>query len=306
MKDKMPLVSVFVVTYNSGQYVVETLDSIKFQTYQNIELVISDDCSKDNTLNIVYEWLKENNSRFVRTKVVTTDINKGIPANYNRAVQACTGEWLKMVDGDDLLLPNCISDNVKYINANNDAKVVFSDFRKFRSYPNDIDQQSVFTKIHYDFFELSAEEQLKVILKTNILPSQTCFIYAELLKNNPYEERYFYLEDAPMWINLLNQGVHFYLLDKVTALYRICDSTMRNSAHFFTRPYYETLCQFFWDVKIQLIRKYNLQEAYNIHRKKLFVYELADIFLKNKKNVFTEIGFIIIKLFVKCCVTFKL
>ena len=54
------LVSVVVITYNSSQTVVETLDSIKTQTYQNIELIVSDDCSSDNTVEVVQNGIDEN------------------------------------------------------------------------------------------------------------------------------------------------------------------------------------------------------------------------------------------------------
>ena len=57
---KKPLVSIIVITYNSAKYVLETLESAKNQTYQNIELIISDDCSIDNTVDICTRWLNEN------------------------------------------------------------------------------------------------------------------------------------------------------------------------------------------------------------------------------------------------------
>lgn len=55
---KNPLVSVIVITYNSSKYVLETLNSVAAQTYDNIELIISDDCSVDNTVEICRNWLK--------------------------------------------------------------------------------------------------------------------------------------------------------------------------------------------------------------------------------------------------------
>ena len=55
--NNQPLVSVPVITYNSAKFVLETLESIKAQTYQNIELVISDDCSTDNTVQICRDWV---------------------------------------------------------------------------------------------------------------------------------------------------------------------------------------------------------------------------------------------------------
>ena len=58
------LVSIITPTYNSAKYVLETLESIKSQTYHNIELIISDDASQDNTVDICELWLKENKERF--------------------------------------------------------------------------------------------------------------------------------------------------------------------------------------------------------------------------------------------------
>ena len=59
-KNNNPLVSIIVITYNSAKFVLETLESAKAQTYQNIELIISDDGSTDNTVQICREWLKNN------------------------------------------------------------------------------------------------------------------------------------------------------------------------------------------------------------------------------------------------------
>ena len=80
-----PLVSIVVITYNSAEYVLETLESAKIQTYQNIELIVSDDCSKDDTVRICREWLEQNGERFVRTDLVMSNKNTGVPANCNRA-----------------------------------------------------------------------------------------------------------------------------------------------------------------------------------------------------------------------------
>ena len=61
---KEPLVSIIVITYNSSKYVLETLESAKAQTYENIELIISDDGSTDDTIKICKNWLEKNQDRF--------------------------------------------------------------------------------------------------------------------------------------------------------------------------------------------------------------------------------------------------
>ena len=64
MQEGNPLVSIIVITYNSSKYVLETLESAKAQTYQNIELIVTDDCSNDNTVEICRKWIEENKERF--------------------------------------------------------------------------------------------------------------------------------------------------------------------------------------------------------------------------------------------------
>ena len=70
-----PLVSVTVITYNSSKTVLETLDSIKAQTYQNLELIVSDDCSTDDTVELCRNWIEQNKERFVRTELLTVEKN---------------------------------------------------------------------------------------------------------------------------------------------------------------------------------------------------------------------------------------
>ena len=114
MNCKLPLVSVVVITYNSSKYVIETLDSIYNQTYEQLELIISDDCSKDDTIPKCEEWLAKNQERFYNAQIITTSINTGIPANCNRGFEKAQGEWIKYIAGDDCLYPYAIEKYIKY------------------------------------------------------------------------------------------------------------------------------------------------------------------------------------------------
>ena len=71
---KEPLVSILVVTYNSSEYIIETLNSCYSQEYKNIELIISDDKSSDNTVEICEEWLTLNASRFYNTCLLVSPL----------------------------------------------------------------------------------------------------------------------------------------------------------------------------------------------------------------------------------------
>ncbi len=221
-KDMNPLVSVAIVTYNSAQTIKETLDSVYAQTHQNIELIVSDDGSNDETISICTEWMGEHRERFVRCELVTVSENTGVSANYNRAFNACKGEWIKDFDGDDIMLPNCVAECVDYVTNHPDAKYLFA---KHDAFGSDIDYcEKINKNFDYTFFSLTQAEQLhRMIFEGNCIPSTTAFYNREYVKQIGVinDERIPLLEDWPKWINLLRAGVKFHFIDKVLVKYRV-------------------------------------------------------------------------------------
>ena len=85
------LVSVIIVSYNSADTILDTLESIKAQSYTDIELIISDDGSKDKTIEISENWLKLNGHCFSSSKLLTVKSNTGISANCKKCVEIASG-----------------------------------------------------------------------------------------------------------------------------------------------------------------------------------------------------------------------
>lgn len=99
-----PLVSICIPTFNGEQFIVEAMESTIEQTYFNLEIVVSDDASKDNTLKLI-EQFKE------KTKIpihIYHHLPKGIGANWNNCVKHANGEYIKFLFQDDVLEPSCI------------------------------------------------------------------------------------------------------------------------------------------------------------------------------------------------------
>lgn len=220
--DNQPLVSVPVITYNSSKYVIETLESIKAQTYPKIELIVSDDCSTDNTVELCRGWIEKNKDRFVRTELLTVEKNTGISANANRAGAACRGEWIKGIAGDDLLLPECVQLCIDYVRQHEDVVYLFGKIDVFGARKEVCENiESVFD---YSILKKSAEEQLyQLLFSDNYIPASTAFynkgkVMALEVKN---DERIPLLEDWPKWINVLKKGVTFHFIDSVLVRYRI-------------------------------------------------------------------------------------
>lgn len=305
--DKQPLVSVIVVCYNAAEYIEETLESVKAQTYKNIELIVSDDCSKDGTPDIAKKWLDKNSDVFVRTELVTIDHNTGVSANYNRAVKVCSGEWIKNIDGDDLIDSECIENNINYIKQHRDCEWVFSQVQSFSM------NGKVLIKGDYiiddkkkSFFILNAFDQFKRLLFDNLLPSQSNFIKAQLLKERPYNEDYRGLEDAPMWLWLAKDGIKAHYFDTCTALYRINDSITSSSERFYSPIYFESRQKYFWQELVNYIKQYDLQDAYNNNRRFLLTMEFADVVLGNKRSRIRDFIYKVARSFIYKKITFKL
>jgi len=216
-----PLVSIIVITYNSAKYVLETLESAKAQTYPNIELIVSDDCSTDNTIELCNKWIKKNKKRFVKVQFITSERNTGISPNCNRGVNVADGEWIKIIAGDDILNNRCIELNIFYANKNKDANFLFS---KSAIIQND----KITDKIIYsNFFNLNKKMQRKLLLLSNQFSTTSAFINKKILfALNRFNERYPMIEDYPLWVKAINSNYNFYGFNELTCYYRVHDNNI--------------------------------------------------------------------------------
>lgn len=228
-----PLVTVIVISYNSSAYIIETLESVKNQTYQKIELVVTDDGSSDNTVVISKVWMRKNQDRFINCILTTTEENTGTPANCNRGLKKANGEWIKYIAADDQLLNTCIEENITFCNENYPLSVVFSEALKMDEAGNDLKNETFYYKSEknnwkHDFFLKSSSEQLKMYaLKPLFLVTPTMFINKnELLEVGGFDEHLSVFEDIPMFFKLLKRGTQFRHLDKPTVRYRISDQSI--------------------------------------------------------------------------------
>lgn len=96
-----PLVSVLMTTYNREKYLAEAVDSVLASTYTNFELIIVDDCSKDNTVAIAKKYAEQDS----RIKVFVNEENLGDYPNRNKAAEYAQGKYIKYVDADDYIYP---------------------------------------------------------------------------------------------------------------------------------------------------------------------------------------------------------
>ena len=247
--ENSPLVSVVVLTYNSSVTVIETLDSIKKQNYPNIELVITDDCSKDDTVNVVRNWLAKNGDSFVNFQLVTATTNTGVSGNLNRGIAESHGMWVKIIAGDDLLLPECVSDNVECTNKNMEVQAVFSRAHFF----GDPAICEHYKDFGYGLFGLNNREKYLFLLTKNCIIAPATFISRQYLDSvGGYNEEIPFIEDWPFWIKMFKDGCNIAFLNNETVNYRMGTSlSLGNGGGGKFRESYELVLSYAYKCQMQ-------------------------------------------------------
>jgi alpha-1,3-rhamnosyltransferase len=231
VENNTPLVSIIVITYNSSKYVLETLESAKDQTYINIELIISDDCSTDNTVEICKIWLEENKDRFVRTELVTISKNSGVPANCNRGIYASLGKWVKLIAGDDALFDDAIENVVKIANKNPLAQTILTQVEVFDSYFSkeaSISIQPTNWQSNAAFSELATpNSQLEYILNGGYHSAIGIYFKNNIFEEiGHFEEEYNLIEDEPFFLKIALNGKKILFAPLITAKYRKSNNSL--------------------------------------------------------------------------------
>ena len=203
-------VSVIMGIYNCENTLAESIDSIINQTYKNIELIMCDDCSKDNTYNIAkkYELLYPE-----KIKVIKNDQNITLGPTLNRCLELATGEFIARQDGDDISVKDRIEKQVNFLLKNKEFDLVGTSMLVF----NDKEVKGI-------------RGSNKVIPNKIDLVFDVPFCHATILANsNVYKELNGYnikkyttrCEDVDLWFRFFSRGFKGYNLSE--ALYKVRD-----------------------------------------------------------------------------------
>jgi len=205
IEDTTPLVSVLMTAYNRDQYISEAIESVLASTYSNFELIIVDDCSKDNTAQIARRYAEKDS----RIQVYVNDENLDQFPNRNKAAQYAKGKYIKYLDSDDKIYEWGLAYCVEMMEKYPDAGMGIFKLKK------EIKQEYLLSDeaIHINYFN-------NQIL--NIGPSGT------ILKRSAFEEVGYYKPDygvpSDMYFNLkITSSFPIVLLEKEFFYYRVHD-----------------------------------------------------------------------------------
>jgi len=220
--NNMSVISIIMAAYNVEKTILESINSVRAQTYSNWELIIIDDCSTDSTSDIVKIVASSNglnNNEYVpQINLLKNVCNLGVSEARNVGINAAKGEWVAILDSDDIWREDKLEKQMQFIKETN-ADISYTS----TSY---IDVEGVASR-----YILHAERELsyKDLLKKNIMSCSSVIVRKEIIKQYPFMDTtgqgITLHEDYASWLKILQENKNAYGLDEPLLTYRLSKSS---------------------------------------------------------------------------------
>ncbi len=216
-----PLISVIIPVFNGAQYIKRAVDSIQAQTFHDLEMIVVDDGSVDDTRIIIEPMIKDGVVRYIYQE------NKGLAAARNTGIRNARGKFLKFLDCDDILYPRQLEMQIDHLENRPDDVLSVTDYElEFESggkKPNKI--------------RLGKNSQLARFIEANPCPVHTVLVQRSMVERmQGFDEDLHSHEDTDLWLRILLKGGVFEKIDYIGCCYRILhNSKSSNTASMFVQ-----------------------------------------------------------------------
>lgn len=203
------MISVCIITYNHENYIFQALESVLAQKGVEIEVIIGDDCSKDNTYRIIKNFVGQNNLDW---KILPNKKNIGMSNNWQRCINAASGDFIALLEGDDYWIDRYkLSKQLDILNANPSAVACFSN----ANIVNEVNDRVYHAYVTDSLSILSFSD----LLNGNLIPTCTTLFRNRTLNFH----KAFHASPYVDWIlHLMNtEHGHYEYLNEKTATYRM-------------------------------------------------------------------------------------
>ena len=215
-----PLVSVILPNFNCQQYIAETIRSVLNQTYKNIELLIIDDCSTDESVNVIHETIKNDQ----RARLIKLEQNYGGPATpRNIGIKQSKGIIISFIDSDDIWFPKKLEIQINDIKNKKYSFVSSHKYNFSGESPKSFPDRKQAPYLQFKYGDL---------LKKNLVNTSTVTVKKELLENEEFDTKkeLIAVEDYALWLNILkNKKVKVSILQEPLVYYRLLNTSISTS-----------------------------------------------------------------------------
>lgn len=202
------LCSVIIPAYKCAPFIGETLDSVLGQSYEQLEVIVVNDCSPDHTEEIILEYCR----RDARIKYLKNEVNLGVAETRNRGVIAARGPWIALVDSDDSWEPGKVEAQMKLLEEKS-ALLCFTGCRFMNNNGQLLDR----------VFNVPETVDYQQLLYQNVIVCSSVLISRELLLRHPMYGDHMH-EDYITWLNILKEH-KAYGINAPLVRYRLADNS---------------------------------------------------------------------------------
>lgn len=198
-----PLITVVMPNYNGQRFAEQAIDSVLSQTFADFELIVIDDCSKDDSLQIINQKAECDG----RIRVIALEKNAGVANARNVGIREARGKYVALLDNDDLWEADKLARQLAI--AENGADIVYCSYDFIDEHNNEIKKP----------FIVPQKTDFNKMLAINVIGCSTSFIKTKLMQSHPFAPEYYH-EDYAAWMNLLKIGSVAHGDKKVLVHYR--------------------------------------------------------------------------------------
>ncbi|TMS79720.1 glycosyltransferase family 2 protein [Pseudoalteromonas sp. S554] len=210
MRQEQPLVSIIMPAYNAERHIAESIESVISQTYNNWELLITDDRSSDATQQIINEYAIKDQ----RIKLFINEQNGGAGVARNNSIKRANGRFIAFLDSDDLWLPQKLTKQISFMLSNNYA-FTFTGYQKLESE----NLKGTVTPPQFTTYNK--------LLCSNVIGCLTA-VYDSKVLGKHYMPLIRKRQDMGLWLNILKQTPKAYSIPDILALYRVDSGMTQN------------------------------------------------------------------------------
>lgn len=209
----MKTVSIIIPTYNRAEYLPQAIESVRAQSYQDWEMIIIDDCSTDNTQAVVASFLSDSRIRLVRNET-----NQGIAKNRNRGIELARGQYIAMLDSDDVWIDReKLAKQVDFLNKHSDCVLVGTFMKEIDTQGKEIADVT--------FAETDNSIRASLLYKNHIAQSSVVFRKEIAQAVGGYDETLTTMEDHGLWLKMATHGT-VAVLPSYSLGYRVHESSV--------------------------------------------------------------------------------
>lgn len=219
-----PLVSVICITRNHERFCIESLNSVLNQTYKNIEWIILDAASTDGTVELIDNWLVENNIQAVFLKEKEL---KPVTVNANRALTYANGEYVQFLSLDDVLVLDKLEIQLKYFKGDETIGLVFGD--AFKINENGKRLNEIFGFNNENQQNSSNVDFFNSLVKGNRICAVTCLLRSSVFADIGNFDVKSTVEDWDLWLRICKSQWRVKYVYHVFAYYRVLENSLWNS-----------------------------------------------------------------------------